>query len=129
MPVLVKVGVGGVRQGVGKRDQCVTSSAAPNAPFVCWNRSADLHLSPRKMGSHAPPQTAAVHTFSHISTLQDVAGLVPGAYQGRGKGNAFLNDLTDADVLLHVVDVSGSTDREGQLLQEGEGGDPLDDVG
>lgn len=58
-----------------------------------------------------------------------MAGLVPGAYQGRGKGNAFLNDLTDADVLLHVVDVSGSTDREGQLLQEGEGGDPLDDVG
>ena len=35
---------------------------------------------------------------------QDVAGLVPGAYQGRGRGNAFLNDLTDADVLIHVVD-------------------------
>ena len=37
-------------------------------------------------------------------TYQDVAGLVPGAYQGRGRGNAFLNDLTDADVLIHVVD-------------------------
>ncbi|GFR42959.1 hypothetical protein Agub_g3957, partial [Astrephomene gubernaculifera] len=29
--------------------------------------------------------------------VKDVAGLVPGAYQGRGRGNAFLNDLCDAD--------------------------------
>ncbi|GLI71345.1 hypothetical protein VaNZ11_016507, partial [Volvox africanus] len=48
--------------------------------------------------------------------VKDVAGLVPGAYQGRGRGNAFLNDLCDADVLIHVVDASGTTDREGQLL-------------
>lgn len=34
--------------------------------------------------------------------VQDVAGLVPGAYEGRGRGNAFLNDLCDADVLIHV---------------------------
>lgn len=34
--------------------------------------------------------------------VQDVAGLVPGAYTGRGRGNAFLNDLCDADVLIHV---------------------------
>ena len=35
--------------------------------------------------------------------LKDVAGLVPGAYQGRGRGNRFLDDLTDADVLVHIV--------------------------
>lgn len=35
VPVLVKVGVGGVKQGVGRRDQCVTDCAAPNAPCVC----------------------------------------------------------------------------------------------
>lgn len=34
--------------------------------------------------------------------VKDVAGLVPGAYAGRGRGNAFLNDLCDADVLIHV---------------------------
>jgi ribosome-binding ATPase YchF (GTP1/OBG family) len=63
--------------------------------------------------------------------VKDVAGLVPGAYQGRGKGNSFLNDLTDADVLIHVVDASGSTDKEGQSVGEGQGGgsDPLDDIG
>ncbi|GIL60696.1 hypothetical protein Vafri_15231, partial [Volvox africanus] len=56
--------------------------------------------------------------------VKDVAGLVPGAYQGRGRGNAFLNDLCDADVLIHVVDGSGTTDREGQLLdtEASEGG-------
>jgi ribosome-binding ATPase YchF (GTP1/OBG family) len=51
-----------------------------------------------------------------------------GAYQGRGRGNAFLNDLCDADVLVHVVDVSGTTDREGAAVPEGEGADPCDDI-
>lgn len=46
-------------------------------------------------------------------TLVDVAGLVPGAYQGRGKGNQFLHDLTTADCLIHVVDASGTTDAGG----------------
>jgi ribosome-binding ATPase YchF (GTP1/OBG family) len=36
--------------------------------------------------------------------IKDVAGLIPGAYKGYGKGNRFLNDLCDADVLIHVVD-------------------------
>ena len=36
-----------------------------------------------------------------------------GAYLGRGRGNAFLNDLVDADSLVHVVDASGRSDAEG----------------
>ena len=49
--------------------------------------------------------------------LKDVAGLVPGACDGRGRGNRFLNDLLDADVLIHVVDVSGETDENGKQTQ------------
>ena len=49
-------------------------------------------------------------------TLKDVAGLVPGAYKGRGRGNRFLDDLNDADVLIHIVDVSGETDAEGRSV-------------
>lgn len=45
--------------------------------------------------------------------LLDVAGLVPGAHMGRGLGNKFLDDLRRADGLIHVVDVSGTTDAEG----------------
>jgi len=48
--------------------------------------------------------------------LKDVAGLVPGAFEGRGKGNKFLDDLTDADVLIHVVDASGKADSEGNKV-------------
>ena len=47
-------------------------------------------------------------------TLIDVAGLIPEAHKGRGLGNKFLDDLRKADVLLHVVDASGSTDAEGR---------------
>ncbi len=45
--------------------------------------------------------------------LMDVAGLVPGAAEGKGMGNQFLDDLRQSDVLIHVIDASGSTDAEG----------------
>ncbi|MFB6298406.1 MAG: redox-regulated ATPase YchF [Salinirussus sp.] len=59
--------------------------------------------------------------------LLDVAGLVPGAHEGRGLGNQFLDELTDADAILHVVDVSGGTDAEGEPVGVGEH-DPVEDV-
>jgi len=46
--------------------------------------------------------------------LVDVAGLVPGAHEGKGLGNQFLTDLNEADVLVHVVDFAGETDLEGE---------------
>ena len=52
-------------------------------------------------------------------TLMDVAGLIPGAHKGRGLGNKFLDDLRKADVLLHIVDASGSTDAEGRPVPPG----------
>ncbi|MBN2229810.1 MAG: redox-regulated ATPase YchF [Candidatus Thorarchaeota archaeon] len=59
--------------------------------------------------------------------LIDVAGLVPGAHEGRGKGNQFLDDLRQADVLIHIVDASGSLDSEGQEVAVGSH-NPSDDV-
>jgi hypothetical protein len=35
---------------------------------------------------------------------------------GKGLGNRFLDDLRHADALVHVVDVSGTTDAEGMLI-------------
>jgi ribosome-binding ATPase YchF (GTP1/OBG family) len=57
--------------------------------------------------------------------LIDVAGLVPGAHEGRGLGNKFLDDLRKADGLVIVVDVSGTTDAEGKVTR---GYDPSEDV-
>ncbi len=46
--------------------------------------------------------------------LIDVAGLVPGASEGRGLGNQFLDDLREADVFIHIIDCSGKTNAEGK---------------
>lgn len=57
--------------------------------------------------------------------LLDVAGLVPGAHEGRGLGNQFLDDLSAADLLVHVVDMAGTTDSEGKPCS---GYDPCKDI-
>jgi hypothetical protein len=57
----------------------------------------------------------------------DVAGLVPGAHEGKGLGNKFLDDARQADALIHVIDISGSTDSEGKPLTPGTG-DPFEDI-
>ena len=56
--------------------------------------------------------------------LIDVAGLVPGAHEGRGMGNRFLDDLRQAEAFIQVVDASGKTDLEGNLGE----GDPVEEV-
>ncbi|MCW4039085.1 MAG: redox-regulated ATPase YchF [Candidatus Bathyarchaeota archaeon] len=59
--------------------------------------------------------------------LIDCAGLVPDAWQGRGLGNYFLDEVRKADALIHVVDAAGATDEEGQLSEPGTH-DPVKDV-
>lgn len=46
---------------------------------------------------HPPLVTPAV------LELRDIAGLVEGAHQGRGRGNQFLDHIRNVDVLAHVV--------------------------
>jgi len=57
--------------------------------------------------------------------LIDVAGLIPGAHEGRGLGNKFLDDLRQASAFIHIVDASGLTDAEGNPTQ---GYDPSFDI-
>lgn len=57
--------------------------------------------------------------------MLDVAGLVPGAHEGRGLGNQFLDDLRTADAFIHVIDASGTTDQEGNTTT---GYDPREDI-
>ncbi len=49
--------------------------------------------------------------------LMDVAGLVPGASEGKGLGNQFLDDLRQADVFVQIVDASGTTDENGKATE------------
>jgi len=57
----------------------------------------------------------------------DVAGLVPDAHKGRGLGNKFLDDLRQARVLIHIVDASGSTSEEGDVVPL-KSHDPVKDI-
>ena len=59
--------------------------------------------------------------------LIDVAGLVPDAHKGKGLGNQFLDNLRQADAILHVIDASGGTDSEGNPVGVGNH-DPAEDV-
>ncbi|MEM5871399.1 MAG: GTPase, partial [Candidatus Aenigmatarchaeota archaeon] len=59
--------------------------------------------------------------------LIDVAGLVPGAHMGKGLGLKFLDDLRQADAFIHVIDVSGSTNENGEPVAPGTH-DPVKDV-
>ena len=89
-------------------------------------RESDGRLSPvtdddPRAGSLCEPRTGSCIGFRRTVpvTLIDVAGLVPGAHDGKGRGNQFLNDLAQCDALIQVVDASGSTDIEGNPMGPG----------
>ncbi|MEM4630510.1 MAG: GTPase, partial [Candidatus Diapherotrites archaeon] len=67
------------------------------------------------------------HTRFVPIEIIDVAGLVPGAHEGKGMGNQFLSDLSKASILVHVIDTSGSTNEKGEQIQLGSY-DPTKDI-
>ncbi|MDG6985878.1 MAG: redox-regulated ATPase YchF [Nitrososphaerota archaeon] len=83
----------------------------------------------KEMGvTDAPRNSSCVNGTRHIPVrIVDVAGLVEGASAGKGLGNQFLDDLRQADALIHVVDASGSTDIEGKKVAAGSH-DPIEDI-
>jgi ribosome-binding ATPase YchF (GTP1/OBG family) len=80
-----------------------------------------------EFGEECTPATGFCENGTRFvpTKLVDVAGLIPGAHEGNGLGNQFLTDLNEADVLVHVVDFSGTTDLEGEPT---EGHDPREDI-
>lgn len=78
--------------------------------------------------SSCNPRTGSCENFRRLVpiTLVDVAGLVPGANEGRGRGNQFLSDLSRCDALIQVVDASESTDLEGNH-SESTGSTPIEE--
>jgi len=101
---------------------------ATNSPCACKELRGKIESGGREVdsdssrgGSICEPRTGACNDFSRLVpvTLVDVAGLVPGAHQGRGRGNQFLSDLASCDALIQVVDASGGTDIEGNPIGSG----------
>ncbi|NPA74961.1 MAG: redox-regulated ATPase YchF [Euryarchaeota archaeon] len=134
---MVEIGVVG-KPNVGKSTffTAVTMSSAEiaNYPFttIDANRGVGYVRKPcphTELGKAcAPKKSLCLEGTRYIPVeLIDVAGLVPGAYEGRGLGNKFLDDLRHADALIHIIDISGATDAEGNPVGSGNY-DPLNDI-
>ena len=129
-----------VNNKVNDGDLLGGASMAPH-PFTTIDPNIGYCLVPAPMGSCPEDDIDGVDVNVYGSThgrddrgrrflpvlLKDVAGLVPGAYQGRGRGNQFLNDLCDATVLIHVVDASGMADAQGNAIHDTDGDCESDD--
>ena len=81
----------------------------------------------RELGCEPNPQNYEYRDGKALIPIKmiDVAGLVPGAHEGRGLGNKFLDDLRMASALIHVIDATGKTDAEGQPTDYH---DPVEDI-
>ena len=110
------------------------SAEVANYPFTTINPNAGVAFVPvkcacRELGVDCKPRAGecAGGVRGVPVNVTDVAGLVEGAHEGRGRGNQFLNDLNSADALVCVVDASGSTDNEGNSCAPGSH-DSVEDV-
>ncbi len=75
-----------------------------------------------------PKNSKCKNGVRHVPVrLLDVAGLVPGAHEGRGLGNKFLDDLRQADGFIHIIDIAGSTNQNGESVTPGNY-DPENDI-
>ncbi len=110
-----------------------SSVQVANFPFTTINPNIGVayvrvHCVCNELGiSDNPVNSRCISGVRYIPVkLIDVAGLVRGAHLGRGLGNKFLDDARQADVLIHVIDISGSTDEEGKPVNPGEGNPFID---
>ena len=83
----------------------------------------------KELGVQCTPHNSACLNGTRMVPVEllDVAGLVPDAWEGKGLGNKFLDDLRQADAFINVVDASGTTDIEGLPITPGKY-DPTNDV-
>ncbi|OGJ21483.1 hypothetical protein A3K73_00770 [Candidatus Pacearchaeota archaeon RBG_13_36_9] len=69
----------------------------------------------KEFGVQCQPRTGYCKNGVRFVPVQlvDVAGLVKDAHKGKGRGNEFMNDLREADLLIQILDASGKTDEGG----------------
>src|SRR5919198_451558 len=91
-----------------------------NTITLCVHKEFDVQDSPRN--------SRCIDGWRFIPVeLVDLPGLIKGAWQGKGLGNHFLSVAAQSDVLLHIVDASGSIDASGKIADPGTG-DPIADI-
>ncbi len=111
---------------------CMTDAKTGNYPFTTIkpNRGVayvQIECACKTINTTCNPRTGYCINKKRFIPIEllDVAGLVPGASSGKGMGNQFLDDLRQADIFIHVVDSSGTTDEEGNPVDNY---DPINDI-
>jgi len=133
----MQVGIVG-KPNVGKSTLFGAATMAPveiaNYPFTTIepNKGVAYVRTPcpcKELGVQCTPHNSLCVNGIRMVPIEmlDVAGLVPDAWDGKGLGNKFLDDLRQADAFINVVDASGSTDIEGNPGEPGTY-DPSEDV-
>ena len=95
------------------------STATGQVQTLCVCRELDVTDKPRN--------STCIDGWRFIPIeIIDLPGLIKGAFEGKGLGTQFLNVVSQADALLHVVDASGGIDAEGKITHPGMGNPVID---
>ncbi|MFX1258707.1 MAG: YchF-related putative GTPase, partial [Promethearchaeota archaeon] len=113
---------------------CLTNAKVSELPFTTIDANKGVAYAKEKCVcgelkvEDNPKNSLCIEGYRFIPiNLLDVAGLVPDAHKGKGLGNKFLNDLSRADMLLHILDTTGTLDKTGNKVSTGEN-DPYEDI-
>lgn len=132
----IKIGIVG-KTNAGKttlfNSMTLQSSEISNYPFTTKTSNSGIANAVtlcvhKEFGVTDKPQNSRCEDGWRFIPIEvtDLPGLIKGAWMGKGLGNQFLSVAAQSDALLHVVDASGSVDKDGKISEPGTG-DPIAD--
>ncbi len=100
------------------------AAAAANFPFCTIDPNTDIIevYDPRleELSKISKSENIIYSTVTYV----DIAGLVKGASQGKGRGNQFLANIRESDIIIHVVRCF----EDGDVIHVSGKIDPIDDI-
>lgn len=132
----IKIGLVG-KPNVGKSTifSAITKTQAEigNYPFTTVKPNLGVtlieHPCPETdLGHHCKPKEGSCRNGTRLIPVEiiDVPGLIPGASEGKGMGNEFLDNIRDVDAIVHVYDASGKTTADGNPSETA--ADPAEEI-